>query len=401
VTPERVVIVGASLAGLRAAETLRREGYTGPLTLIGAEPHLPYDRPPLSKQVLRGEWGPERLGLRRGGDYAPLDLDLRLGKRATSLDIRSRTVSIEGGVRVPYDGLIIATGAFPRRLRGVPDLEGVCVLRTLDDALALRAALERRPRVVVIGAGFIGTEVAASCRALGVDVTVVEALDAPCVRGLGPEIGALLGQVHRDHGVDLRCGVGLAGVDGAQRVERVRLQDGSALEADLVVVGVGAAPATEWLATSGLAVDDGVLCDATGAARAPGVFAAGDVARWYHPLFGDTLRVEHWSNAVEQGVAAARALLAGPGKAEPLANVPFVWSDQYDQKIQCVGHPRPSDTLELVSGSFESRKFACAWLRNDRISGAVIFNDPRAMSKLRRAIAERATRDTLATLATA
>ena len=396
-TLERIVIVGASLAGLRAAEALRREGYTGSLTLIGAEPHLPYDRPPLSKQVLRGEWGSERLGLRRGGDYSPLELDLRLGKRATSLDLRGRCVSLEGGVRVPYDGLIIATGAAARRLRGVPDLEGVHVLRTLDDALALRAALEQRPRVAVIGGGFIGTEVAASCRALGLEVTIVEPLGAPCIRGLGAELGGLLGQIHRDQGVDVRCGVGLAGVDGAQRAERVRLKDGSAIDADLVVVGVGAAPATEWLATSGLAIEDGILCDATCAARAPGVFAAGDVARWHNPLFGDTMRVEHWSNAVEQGVAAARALLAGPGKAEPFAPVPFVWSDQYDLKIQCVGHPHRDDTLELVSGSLESRNFACAWLRDDRITGAVVFNDPRATVRLRRAIAERAARDAIIT----
>jgi len=393
---ERVVVVGASLAGLRAAEALRREGYTGALTLVGAEPHLPYDRPPLSKQVLRGEWGAERLGLRRGGDYAPLELDLRLGTRATSLDLGARILSLEGGQRVPYDGLILATGASARRLRGLPELEGIHVLRTLDDALGLRAALETRPRVAVIGGGFIGTEVAAACRARGLDVALVEPLPAPCIRGLGPEMGALLGDIHRDHGVDLRCGVRFERIEGHGRVERVVLEDGHAVDADLVVLGVGAVPATEWLATSGLQLDDGILCDATCAASAPGVYAAGDVARWYNPLFDEVVRVEHWTNAVEQGVAAARALLAAPGKAEPFAPVPLFWSDQYDLKLQCVGHAKPSDPFELVTGSIESRKFSGVWLRGERIVGAGSVNDPRALIRLRRAIAERVTRDRIA-----
>jgi len=253
-----------------------------------------------------------------------------------------------------------------------------------------------RPRVAVIGGGFIGTEVAAACRARGLDVGRGEPLPAPCIRGLGPEMGALLGDIHRDHGVDLRCGVRFERIEGHGRVERVVLEDGHAVDADLVVLGVGAVPATEWLATSGLQLDDGILCDATCAASAPGVYAAGDVARWYNPLFDEVVRVEHWTNAVEQGVAAARALLAAPGKAEPFAPVPLFWSDQYDLKLQCVGHAKPSDPFELVTGSIESRKFSGVWLRGERIVGALSFNDPRALIRLRRAIAERVTRDRIA-----
>src|SRR5262245_38218797 len=244
--PGRIAIVGASLAGLRAAEQLRRLGYAGRLSLIGDEPHLPYDRPPLSKQVLAGSWplDSERLQLRRA-PFAELELDLRLGTRAVGLDPAARELRLGDGSREPYDALLIATGAAARRLPGQPELEGIHLLRSLDDARALRAAFERGPRVLVVGAGFIGAEVAASARGCGLAVTCVEPLPAPLIRGLGPELGALSAAVHRDHGVDLRCGISVTGFEGSGRVERAKLSDGSTLETDVVVVGIGAAPATD------------------------------------------------------------------------------------------------------------------------------------------------------------
>ncbi len=384
---ERVVVVGASLAGLRAVETLRGAGYDGALTLIGAEQHLPYDRPPLSKEILQGSWEPDRLALRRSS-YDELELDLRLGRRATALDPAAREVSLDDGARVAYDGLILATGAVPRTLPGTSDLEGLFVLRTLEDALAIRGALDAGPRVVVVGAGFIGAEVAASCRARGVEVTLVEAFPVPLLHALGREMGEVCASLHAEHGVDLRCGVAVDGLEGEGRVRGVRLSDGSSIEADLVVVGVGVAPATGWLESSGLRLDDGVVCDATCATAAPGVVAAGDVARWHHPLFGESMRVEHWTNAVEQGVAAAQTLLAGPGAAKPFASVPFFWSDQYGIKIQSAGHLRPDDEVRVVSGSVPERKFTALYGRAGRLTGVLTFNRPRDAIAYRMRIAE-------------
>lgn len=382
---ERIAVVGASLAGLRAAESLRRLGYGGALVLVGAEKHLPYDRPPLSKELLQGRWEVDRIGLRRQ-PYEELELDLRLGVRATALDLAARELVLGDGVREPFDALVLATGASPRRLRGQPDLPGVHLLRTLDDALALRAALEARPRVLVVGAGFIGAEVAASCRARGLQVTLVEPLPVPLARGLGEAMGRVCAELHRDQGVDLRCGVGVSGFQGHQRVERVTLSDGSSVEADLVVVGIGAAPETGWLEGSGLRLDDGVVCDAFCAA-APGVFAAGDVARWHNPLFGEEMRVEHWSNAVEQGSYVAERLAGTDLGAQPFAPVPFFWSDQYGVKIQFAGRMRPDDEVRLVAGSLAERKFTALYGRAGRLSGVLAWSRPRDLAKYRRLIA--------------
>jgi NADPH-dependent 2,4-dienoyl-CoA reductase/sulfur reductase-like enzyme len=387
-----IVIVGASIAGLRAVETLRREGYDDRLVLVGDEPHLPYDRPPLSKELLAGEWEPDQVVLRKQ-PYDDLDLDLRLGQRATALDLEGRAVALDGGERLPFDGLVICTGARPRTLPNAPPLDGVFVLRTLDDCLAIRARLDGGPRVVVIGAGFIGSEVAATCRGRGLEVTVLEMLPVPMARGVGPVIGEACGQLHRDHGVDLRCGVAVAGFEGRDRVERVRLADGTAIDADLVVVGVGVVPTTEWLADSGLAVDDGIVCDETCLA-APGVVAAGDVARWPNPLFdGESMRVEHWTNATEQGVAAARRLLADDSSAELFAPVPFVWSDQYDVKIQVVGCIHGDDEVVVADGSLDERRFVALFGRGGRLVGALGFTRPRLVMQYRRMIAERASWD--------
>lgn len=380
--PSSVTVVGASLAGLRAAETLRRDGFDGPITLIGDEAHEPYDRPPLSKQVLAGDWEPDRIALTPSDKLADLDLDPRFGATAAGFDLASRTLRTTGGETegetLEVDALLIATGARCRTL-GQPR-EGVHVLRSLDDCLALRADFDAAPdRVVVVGAGFIGAEVAATARTRGLDVTVVEALSAPLIRVLGPEMGEVCAAVHRDHGVDLRTGVGVEGFDGAGRVERVRLTDGSAVDASVVVVGIGVVPNTEWLEGSGLALDDGVVCDAAGLA-APGVAAAGDVARWPNRRFGEVMRVEHWDNAAAQGAHSARALL---GAAEPYEPVPWFWSDQYDRKIQLAGHVRPDDEVRVVAGSVAERRFAALYGRGGRLMGALGFNRPRHVMRYR------------------
>jgi 3-phenylpropionate/trans-cinnamate dioxygenase ferredoxin reductase subunit len=388
-----VAIVGTSLAGLRAAETFRREGFDGRIVAIGAEPHLPYDRPPLSKELLRGDWEPEDIVLRKQG-VEELDLDWRLEARAVALDPSAREVELHDGERVAFDGLVIATGATPRRLPNQPALAGLFTLRTLDDALALRELLEGRPKVVVIGAGFIGAEIAATCRARGLDVTVLEMLPQPMVRGLGSELGAVIAAVHRDHGVDLRTGVTVDSIvdDGAGEVRGVRLGDGSLIAADVVVVGVGVVPETDWLAGSGLTLENGVVCDATCVA-ADGIVAAGDGARWPNPLFdGGLMRLEHWTNATEQGVHAARRLL---GHTEPFAPVPFVWSDQYDRKIQTVGVVSADVDVDvhIAHGTLDDRQFVALFGRNGRLMGALGFNRARFVMQYRRIIAERGSWD--------
>ena len=385
---DHIVIVGASLAGLRAAEELRTAGHEGGITIVGDEPHRPYDRPPLSKQVLAGTKPPESTELAvASGTPDDLDLDWRLGQSATGLDLAERAVLLGGGERLRFDGLVIATGASPKRLPGTDHLDGVHTLRTLDDCLEIRAALDASPRrVAVVGAGFIGAEVAATCRQRGIDVTLVEALPVPLERGLGPEMGSVVADVHRDHGVDVRLGVGVVLIEGGQRVERIRLTDGAVLEIDLVVIGIGVAPNTAWLEGSGLTVDNGVVCDATCTA-APGVVAAGDVARWPNHRFDEVMRVEHWDNAIAMGTHAARSLLAGP-LAEPFTPIPWFWSDQYDRKIQLAGRAAPEDRVEVVSGSVEERRFVAFYGRNDRIVGVLGMNQPAKVMRWRTLIEE-------------
>jgi len=393
-----VVVVGGSLAGLRAAEELRHRGFDGRLTVVGDEEHRPYDRPPLSKQVLAGSWDLDRIELTVGGEGGldGLDVDWRLGTRATGLDPAGRRVTLAGGEDVPYDGLVIATGARPRALPGTGQLAGVHTLRTLDDCLAVRADLDAGARrVVVVGAGFIGSEVAATCRGRGCEVTVLEALPVPLGRALGDEMGSAMGDLHRDHGVAVRLGVGVAGIEGAGRVERVRLADDTVVEADLVVVGIGVTPNTGWLEGSGLALDDGVVCDATTRA-APGIVAAGDVARWPSHRFGELMRVEHWDNAIAMGEHAARRLLedlaggaASPG--EPYDPVPWFWSDQYDRKIQLAGRSADADEVRVVDGSVDERRFVALYRRGDRLIGALAMNRPRLLVAFRGLVERRAT----------
>lgn len=388
------MVVGASLAGLRAVETLRREGFTGRLVLVGAEAHLPYDRPPLSKELLAGDWEHDQIVLRRT-PYEDLDLELRLGVAARLLDLDRRVVTLAEGTELAFDGLVIATGSTPRTLPGQPDLDGVFTLRTIDDCHRLRARFDAGPRVCVIGAGFIGSEVAATCRKRGLDVTVLEALPQPMVRGVGAVLGEVLGGLHRDHGVDLRCGVAVEAIEGSGSVERVLLGDGDVVDSDVVLVAVGVVPETRWLEGSGLTLDNGVVCDDTLLA-APGVVAAGDVARWPNRCFdGEVMRIEHWTNAAEQGVYAGDRLLrvARDEPAEPFAPVPFVWSDQYDVKIQCAGRFGGEDRMEIVHGTLEARRFVAIFERGGRISGVLGFSEPRRVMQYRRLVAEQASFD--------
>ena len=375
---QHVVIVGASLGGLRTAQALRSNGFSGDITLVGDETHKPYDRPPLSKHVLSGEWEAGQTSLADDAELDKLGAELKLGVRAGDLDAEGRTVGLDGGDRLAYDHLVIATGASPRMLPGVDRAPGVHVLRTLDDCLALRAGLDKKPnRVVVVGAGFIGAEVAATARQRGLEVTVLEALPVPLARGLGPTLGPVIAAIHEDHGVELRLGTGVAGVEQG----RVDLADGTAIDAEVVVVGIGVIPNTSWLDGSGLTVEDGVVCDAAcQAVGAEGVWAVGDVARWEHPVYG-SLRIEHWTNAVEQAMAVAASIV---GEPQPFAPVPYVWSDQYGSKIQVVGRPGPDDEVHIAAGSFDDRRFIALTHQQGRVTGAVGIDEPRRIIKLKR-----------------
>ena len=384
----RIAVVGVSAAGLAAAETLRREGYDGTLTLIGDEQRLPYDRPPLSKQFLTGQWGAGQLPLRPPAVLDALGLDLRLGTAATGLDPAARTVRLADGSAVPYDGLVIATGVRPRRLPG----EDAHVLRTLDDALTLRDRLGPGRRLVVVGAGFLGAEAAATAAGLGSDVTLLEPAPVPLAHVVGTEVGRLLSRAHRERGVELRTGVTVSEVTGAG----VLLADGEVVEGDEVLVAIGSRPNTEWLAGSGIAVGDGVACDAYCEAAA-GVYAAGDVARWYNPLFATSMRIEHRTNAAEQGMAAARNLLR-PTERKPFAPVPYFWSDQYDMKIQAYGHLRGHDQVTVVQGDLAERRFVAAYRTGDRLSGVLAVGvPPKSLRTWRQALATGTSWHTVAT----
>ena len=394
---DRIVVVGASLAGLWACESLRGGDYAGTITLVGAELHQPYDRPPLSKALLKGDWEPERIQLRKPDQIDSLGLDLRLGVSAASLDAPNRTVTLASGETLAADGVIVATGSVPRPLPDQPDLDGVTMLRTLDDSLALRRRLKDCPRVVVIGAGFIGLEVAATAAQSGCAVTVLEGAPAPLMRGLGAEMGEMVARVHARHGVDVRCGVQVAGIEGADgRATGVRLGDGELVPADVVVVGIGVTPATDWVAGSGLEVRDGIVC-AESLRAAPGIYAAGDCARWVNNLFGDSgeeMRVEHWSNAAEQGQAAAKNLLAElAGEASTsYAPVPFFWSDQFDSRIQYVGRAHGEDEVRVVAGDLDG-SFMAMYGHRGRLRGVLGVNMPKPVMRLRKLIAERASWD--------
>ncbi|MEU3570122.1 FAD-dependent oxidoreductase [Kitasatospora sp. NPDC036755] len=383
-----VVVVGAGAAGLHAAEALRRAGYDGRLTLIGAEPEAPYDRPPLSKHLLGGEWQPDRLALRGPEALEELRLDLRLGVRAERLDRRERAVRLSDGRRVRGDAVVVATGVRPRRLPGADaPLPGAHVLRTLADALALREELRSGVRLLVVGGGLLGAEAAATAVGLGAEVTWLTSTATPLAAVLGTETAALLAGLHREHGVRLHRGTATALLDHNGRAAGVRLDDGTDLAADAVLMAVGCEPATEWLAGSGVPLDDGVVCDAYCSAG-PGVWAAGDAASWPDPRTGRHRRVEQRTNATEQAVQAARNLLAGPdGVRQAYQPVPYLWTDQYGLRVQAFGRPGGAERFEVVDGSLEERGYAAVCVRDGVVTGAVGIAAARALRGLRAHVA--------------
>ena len=394
----RVVVVGASLAGLRAAETLRQHDIATSIVVVGDEVHRPYDRPPLSKKLLSGEWEPERIQLRQPDTFDELDVDWRLGNAATSLDLTARELTLADGSVLGFDGLVIATGAHPRRLAGQETFTHVHELRNLDDSLRLRAEIiDGGRRVVVIGAGFIGLEAAATAKQLGNDVVVLEGAAAPLIRGLGAEMGEAIAGLHRAHGVEVRCGVLIDGLTD----EGVRLAGGEIVPGDVVVVGIGVKPNTSWLEGSGLQLRDGVVCDANLNALAvngvavPGVFAAGDVARWPNGLFDEEMRVEHWTNAAEQGAFVALNLqfFAAGEPGEAYAPLPFFWSDQFEHRIQFLGRAAADDQVQVVAGSVADSKFLVLFGRDGKLHGALGVNAPRWVMPTRKLFLDRATWD--------
>jgi NADPH-dependent 2,4-dienoyl-CoA reductase/sulfur reductase-like enzyme len=382
-TSNGIVIVGGGLAAARTAEQLRRSNYPGPVTIVSDEDHLPYDRPPLSKEVLRSET--DDVTLKPAEFYQDNDITVLLGAGAAALDTATQTITLTDGRELGYDELVIATGLVPKRIPSFPDLAGIHVLRNFDESLKLRQEAGSARRAVVIGAGFIGCEVAASLRKLGVEVVLVEPQPAPLASVLGQQIGELVARLHRAEGVDVRCGVGVSEVRGEEKVQSVVLSDGAEVEADLVVVGIGSRPGTDWLEGSGIALDNGVVCDAEGRSSAPHVWAIGDVASWLDTV-GNQVRVEHWSNVADQARVLVPAML---GQDVPgVVSVPYFWSDQYDVKIQCLGEPEADDTVHIVED--DGRKFLAYYERDGVVAGVVGGGMPGKVMKSRNKIANSA-----------
>jgi len=383
---ETFVIVGAGLAGGRAAETLRQEGFQGRVVLVGEEPERPYERPPLSKELLAGGMDEEQVYLRPPGYYAEQAIELWTGAKATRLDAETRTLWLADGRRLRYDRLLLATGA-AARLPRVPGagLDGVLTLRTLADARALRARLAAARRVVVVGSGFIGTEVAATARRLGLEVILLGSEPWPLARAFGAEVGRRIADLHRAHGVVLHGGERVAAFRGQRALEQVVTASGLTLDAELAVVGVGVDPAVDWLRGSGLELDDGIVVDELCRASLPGVYAAGDVARFWHPTLGERLRLEHFDHAQHQGVAAARSML---DNGEPYAPLPFFWSDQFEQSLQYVGYPGQADEV-VVRGAAESRSWSAYYLRAGYARAALLVDRPAERTASRALITRR------------
>ncbi|OZE80740.1 FAD-dependent oxidoreductase [Rhodococcus sp. 15-649-1-2] len=378
-----IVIVGAGLGGLRTAQELRKQGYDGGLVLVGDEPHLPYDRPPLSKEVIRGER--EDTTFESEEYFAENLIELRLGVAAVRVDTENTTLELADGSTLPYDQLVIATGLRPRRVPSLPDLHGVHVLRSRDDAESLRRDAFAAARAVVVGAGFVGCEVAAGLRHLGVDVTLVEPQATPLASVLGSEVGELVSRLHRDEGVTVRTGVGVDTLRGTDRVTHVVLSDGTEVEADLVVIGIGSTPVVEVLEASGVTVDNGIVADAYGRTDVLGVWAVGDVAAWDHRQHGRR-RVEHWSNVGDQVRVMVPALLGKEPAAAPRPVVPYFWSDQYDVKIQALGSPSADDSVEIVED--DGRKFLAYYVRDGILTAVVGAGMAGAVMKMRAKIGQ-------------
>jgi 3-phenylpropionate/trans-cinnamate dioxygenase ferredoxin reductase component len=365
------VIAGASLAGAKAAEELRSEGFDGRLVLVGAEDERPYERPPLSKDYLRGEVARETVYVHPEGFYAEHDIELRLGRTAVHLDTSARELTLDDGERLHYDRLLIATGAEPRRLT-IPgsELAGVMYLRSVEDSDALRARLDRGGAVVVVGAGWIGSEVAASARQRGLDVTVIDPASVPLQRVLGTEIGAIYRDIHADHGVRMLLGTGVERFEGSSAVERVRTSDGTTVDCDFVAVGAGVQPRTALAAQAGIAIENGILADAHLQTGAPGVFAAGDVANAHHPFYAQRIRVEHWANALNQGPLAARTML---GHDDVYDRLPYFFSDQYDVGMEYSGYATGHNRV-VFRGDPASREFIAFWMAEGRVLAGMNVN---------------------------
>ena len=382
-----IVIVGGSLSGVRSAQALRTAGFEGRLVLLGEEDHRPYDRPPLSKAFLEGRQDEADLALLDDDDLADLDVDLRPGTRAESLDAAGGQVVLAGGSGIPADGVVVATGGTARRLPGTEGIEGVHTLRTLDDARALRDELARSPRVVIIGAGFIGAEVASTCRALGLEVTVLDGLELPLAPALGATIARTCVDLHAEHGTTLHAGAAVAGLATSstatgRRVTGVELSDGRTLPADVVLVGVGIVPNTAWLEGSGLKVDNGVQTDAGMVTDVPTVVAVGDVARWTRGAA--SYRHEHWTSAGEQAAVAAVNLLAGT-TTTTVAPSGYVWSEQYGRMLQLAGHPSRDDEVEVVHGAVADRRFVARYTDPaGTTTGLFAMAEPKMFARLRR-----------------
>ncbi|MEU8690101.1 FAD-dependent oxidoreductase [Streptomyces sp. NPDC048665] len=384
-----MAVVGASLAGLSAARSLRKRGYDGRLVLVGEELHRPYDRPPLSKEFLAGALGEAELALER--DDEDLQAEWVLGTRATGLDRTERAIRLADGREIRADGVVVATGAAARTLPGTEGLAGVHVLRTLDDARALRDELALGGRLVVIGGGFVGAEVASTAYALGLDVTVVEAAPTPLAGPLGAAMGAVVSALHADHGVRLLCGAGVKGLGGERRVDAVLLEDGRSVPADTVVVGVGARPCVDWLDGSGIALDNGVKCGADGRTTLAGVVAVGDCANWYDPHTGAHRRVEHWTGALERPDTAVATLLAGGAREPGVPRPAYFWSDQYGVRIQFVGHAAGADEVTVEEGSTGDRSFLAVYRRAGRPVAVLGMNQPRLFTRWRKQLTSAAT----------
>lgn len=380
--PEHVVIVGAGLGGVRTLERLRAGGYTGRITLVGAEPHAPYDRPPLSKQILHGDWEPEHATLRDASALSELSVAARLGSRAVALV--GTTVALENGERVTGDAVVIATGSIAQRLPAQP--EGMVTLRGLDDALALKRALDSARSLIVVGAGFIGAEVAWSARRRGIQVTVLETRDAPCTRVFGPQVGELAARLFTEAGVDLRCGVQVTGLKGGHTVE---LGDRSVVSADVVLVSVGAVPDLRWLDGQLPRAGGGVACDENGRVTgASGVWAVGDAAAWWDPGSGTFRRSEHWTSAVDQANRAACDII---GARQSEATAPYVWSDQFGLKVQVLGRTEEADEVRALHGQGLAggavKGTVVGYFTSGVLSGVVSFGAPALLMRYRALLA--------------
>lgn len=377
IKPNRIVIVGASAAGAGAAVALRSTGYRGELILVGKEAELPYDRPPLSKRALLGEWNPESFQLYPAAQFAEMGIVFKRGRNAEELDARARIVQLNDGERLEFDALVIATGVAARSLTSIPAAENVHSIRTLADAQKLREVFEKKDtRLVIVGAGFIGTELAATARTAGLAVTLVDEAHHPLERRLGSVVGKLIGTLHSSHGVSLQMNASIEKVNWTETADRVRslvLSDGNVVEADEVVVAVGAIPNTEWLAGSGLETGNGVQCDEYCCA-AEGIYGAGDVAEWLHLGYGRRLRTEHRTNATEQAMAVAENMLGNPS---PYAPMPFFWSDQYQEKLQMYGTASGVEEVRVLHGSLDETSFTLGLYAEDRLCGVLGWNAPR------------------------